>query len=178
MQVNDWPRSWAAELATEVEGLVDETGRTCRSLTLQLSPPILHDLGFEPAIEWLAEEIQDNHGLEVELTTSGEETPLEERVRILLFRAVRELLLNVATHAGAERVSVTLAREGDTLRIDATDAGIALVSQAGSKRGIGLRGIRERLTNLGGGMRVESTRRVGTCITLIAPLDLRGTPTP
>lgn len=169
-QLKDTTEGRAAELACEIEDLVDEAGRACRSLTHRLSPPILHDLGFVPALEWLVEEIHTAHGLDVELSIQDGEALLEDRVKILLFRAVRDLLANVATHAGAHKATVRLSAQGASLCVDVSDDGTALRPDASAIRRAGLQGIRERLSNLGGKMRIESTPGTGTCITLVAPV--------
>ena len=153
------------ERLCEIEGLIDEVNRASRSLTFQLSPPVLYDLGFEPAVQWLVEDIQRIHGLVIELESPEDPSPLEERVRVLLYRAVRELLINVAKHADAQRVRVVLAREEDRIRIQVEDDGVAFDPDRVGSRGLGLFGIRERLSHLGGSMAIESRPETGTSVT-------------
>jgi PAS domain S-box-containing protein len=161
----------AQEAVQEVEALVEQANRSARSLTFQLSPPILHDLGFEAALQWLAEEIEETHGLCVELTEHGAPAALGEDLRVLLFRAVRELLINVAKHAEASRVTVHTDVLDDEIRIRVEDDGAAFdPASVDATRSMGLSSIRERLTNLGGSMRIESKPGSGTCITVVAPL--------
>lgn len=166
----------AVEALREVEALLEASNQAARSLTFQLSPPVLHDLGFEAALQWLAEDVQRTHGLPVvlELESVG---ALHEQVSVLLFRAARELLINVAKHARAARVVVRVARDGDHLRISVEDDGVAFDTTAVGKRGIGLYGIRERLSHLGGSMRIESRPEAGTKVTLCAPLAADDAPT-
>ena len=159
-----------ARALDEVAQLVDRANRSARSLMFQLSPPILHDLGFEPAVDWLVEDIADTYDLRIELRTAREPSPLDERVRILLFRAVRELLLNVAKHSGASRARVRLERNARELEIRVEDDGVAFNPEMVGKRGLGLHQIRERLNNLGGRMDIESDPTNGTRILLVAPL--------
>jgi len=154
----------------EIEGLVEQANESARSLTFQLSPPILHDLGFEPAVQWLVEDIERTYGLEIELHEPGHPCQLEERVRILLFRAVRELLINVAKHAQARSARVRLQCGDDYMNIAVEDDGVAFDAELVGRRGIGLNSIRERLSHLGGSMSIESKPGSGTTVSLVAPL--------
>ncbi len=172
-QLKDATRGASHELATEIERILNDAGRSARSLTYQLSPPILYDLGFEPAIQWLAEDVQRTYGLEVELDDDGEAAPLDDRVRILLFRALRELLINIAKHAGAKRAHITFQRSAERLTISVRDDGKTFDPNTDAPRGSGLDAIRERLANLGGRMRIQSDPRTGTEILLETPLALR-----
>ena len=131
-------------------------------------------LGFEPAVQWLVEDIQRTYGLEIELSGPEDPSPLDERVRVLLYRAVRELLINVAKHADAEQARVLLQREPDRIRIRVEDDGIAFDPDAVGSRGLGLYGIRERLSHLGGSMKIESRPNSGTRVTLLAPMGAQG----
>lgn len=158
------------EALAEVSELIGRANRAARSLTFQLSPPVLHDLGFEAAVQWLVDDIRESYELEIELEEDGAPLPLEADVRVLLFRAVRELLINVAKHARARRASVKLTREGDMGRIAVQDDGVAFDTAAIGKRGIGLYSIRQRLSHLGGHMTIESEPGVGTTVELLAPL--------
>ncbi len=85
----------------EIRKLIEESIRYTRSLVFELSPPILYDLGFEPAMEWLAEHMENQYGLVVHVEDDGQPKPLDNEARVLLFRAVRELLFNVLKHAQA-----------------------------------------------------------------------------
>ncbi len=159
------------ERVREIAALVDRANRSARSLTFQLSPPILFDLGFEPALQWLAEDVQATYGVRVELVGELEPpTPLEERIRVLLFRAVRELLINVAKHAHADCARVQLERTPSELLIEVSDDGRAFDPGRVGRRGLGLSSIRERLESFGGRMLIESHPGRGTTIGLRAPI--------
>lgn len=159
-----------AELQAIVE-LLEQANRAARSLTFQLSPPILHDLGFEPALQWLVEDVARTYRLEIELEGPEDASALSERLRVLLFRAVRELLINVAKHAGAKRARVRLERSGGTIRITVEDDGHAFDARLVGSRGLGLSAIRERLSHLGGEMGISAAPGGGTRVTLVAPLE-------
>lgn len=155
----------------EIIELVDQANQSARSLTFQLSPPILHDLGFEPALQWLVEDVGRTYGLDITHEGPEDASPLSERLRVLLFRAVRELLINVAKHAGASRTRVRLERGADALRISVEDDGQAFDPHVVGSRGLGLTAIRERLSHLGGEMIIATAAGSGTCVTLVAPLE-------
>ena len=155
----------------EITDLVDQANQSARSLTFQLSPPILHDLGFEPAVQWLVEDVGRTYGLEITLAGPEDPSRLSERIRVLLFRAVRELLINVAKHAGAKRTRVRLERGERDIRITVEDDGQAFDPRFVGSRGLGLSTIRERLSHLGGEMSITSSAGAGTSVTLVAPLE-------
>ncbi len=162
----------------EVRKLVKRTIEDTRSLTFELSPPVLHQLGLEAAVEWLAEEMKEQHGLRVELTSEGVTKPIQADLNDLLFQAVRELLLNVVKHAGAERARVGVHYDGDTLRLTVEDDGAGfdpavLASRPFRNAGFGLFSIRERLTFSGGGFEITSEPGKGTLATLVVPLEAR-----
>ena len=89
-----------AESLDAIRERIGQTIQDTRSLTFELSPPVLYELGFEAAVEWLAEQTQEQHGI---LTHSEHRRlmPLDEHVRLLLFQAVRELVINSVKHAQA-----------------------------------------------------------------------------
>ena len=82
----------------EIEALVDQANRSARSLMQQLSPPTLQTLGLVPALEWFGEEMERIYGVSVRIDKDGDLPALEEPARTTIFRAVRELLINVAKH--------------------------------------------------------------------------------
>ena len=173
-QLKDSTTGAEHQLASEIERIVAEAGDSTRALSYRLSPPILHDLGFLPALQWLVEDVEESYGLAIELIEPCSPSQLDERIRVLLFRAVRELLVNVAKHAQADKARVVVWETPSALCISVEDDGVAFDERATDKRGIGLRGIRERLAHLGGEMQIQSGRREGTIITVVAPLS----PTP
>jgi PAS domain S-box-containing protein len=166
------------ELGKSLNDIVELIARiieSTRSLTFELSPPVLYELGFEAAMEWLVRQMREQHGLSTEFRGDGQTKPLEDNVRVLLFQAVRELLVNVAKHAQARNVTVSTQMAGNEIRVDVEDDGVGFdVSQAGSHDyktgGFGLFSIRERLGHIGGHLNVESKRGVGTRVTLVAPI--------
>jgi PAS domain S-box-containing protein len=159
--------------ADEIRELLEQAITSSRSLTFELSPPILYELGFETAVQALCEKFQQQHGLRLEFVTDREPKPLSDDMRILLFRAVQELLVNIVKHAGAESVRISCRRNGKRLLIVVDDDGKGLepvedVTRFSGIRGFGLFSIRERLHHLGGEITVDSAPGCGTRITLAA----------
>jgi PAS domain S-box-containing protein len=158
-----------------IERLVEHADRSLRAITFQLSPPSLHDLGLVPALEWLAEDIGGRYGLDVRIEDQASPAVADERIRVVLFRAVRELVLNAATHAGAREARVWLGSEESLLRITVEDEGTGFDAAGVDSRGHGLFGIREQLKHLGGSMHIDSAPGRGTTVALTVPLATGGT---
>jgi len=163
---------------SEVEStraLIEQAIQSTRSLTFQLSPPILHELGLEPALDWLAEQFTGEHGLSCRFTSDAQPKPLTEEAAGVLFAAVRELLVNTVKHAQATQAEVSSCREGDAICLRVTDNGVgldtaAVAGRAGNTGGFGLLNIRERLGYLGGSCDLQSEPGRGTRVVLRAPL--------
>jgi signal transduction histidine kinase len=147
-----------------------------KSLTFKISSPILYELGLEAAVEWLTEELQDKHGIPTYFEDDHQPKPLDEDLRVLIFQAVSELLMNVVKHARARHVQVSLWRDEQQLYIGIYDDGVGFNVTETSSRwgrkngGFGLFSIRERLKAYDGLLDVKSTP-YGTTVTLSAPLQ-------
>jgi PAS domain S-box-containing protein len=153
----------------ELEQIVIEVQRRARSLVFQLSPPTLHDVGLVAAAHSLAEDMQARFGLHVTLEETGERQSLDEIARITLFRALSELLVNVAKHGGTDDADVRFFWQDRHVEIIIEDNGVGFDAGAPSS-GYGLFSIRERLTRLGGDVQIESSPGQGTRIVLTAPI--------
>lgn len=157
----------------EVIDLLDQSIKISRSLTIELSPPILYDAGLPAALNWLARWMQSKHGLLVEVNSDEAANPEAEEVKIFLFQSARELLFNVAKHAQTNQAWVALTRREDgqvELVVRDKGNGFDLSHQRGLTRsGFGLFSIHERIELLGGHIEIQSTPGVGTQITLLAP---------
>lgn len=154
----------------EISDLLAQAIRYTRSLTVDISPPVLYELGLGPAIEWKAEQIARKHKLTINVRVSGKEKMTEE-LRVMLFKSVTELLTNVVKHASAGKVVITIKNTADSARIEFADDGIgfdlsSLTTDRGTNLGFGLFSIRERLRCLGGECNVESAPGKGTRIIL------------
>ncbi|MHB8110855.1 MAG: PAS domain-containing sensor histidine kinase, partial [Syntrophorhabdaceae bacterium] len=159
----------------EIRSYISQAIQYGRTLTFELSPPILYDLGLEAALEWLTEQAGEQNTLKTEFENDDKPKPIRDEIRVLLFTAVRELLVNVAKHANADRVKVTIRRTEDIISIHVADDGTGFNASKKSyhiaeARGFGLFSIRERLLSLGGHMDVRSQVGRGARIILQAPL--------
>ncbi len=157
----------------EIEELVTQAEQSARSLTFRIYNPALHDLGFEPAVEWLVKNVQESYGLKVELRDDGQHKPMDEPLRIVMFQCLREALINVAKHAKVDRAGVGIVRQGQFVRVSIEDHGVGFDPKnilAGS-RGFGLFSIRERITQLGGQVEIKSAPGQGTTVILEGPIS-------
>ena len=159
-----------------VDKLLDESIATSRSLTVELSPPILHDGGLRKALEWLARRFEQNHALAVHISGRGDVPPLPEHMRSFLYQAARELLFNIVKHAGVSEAWLTIEATRQTLRLTVEDRGSGFRDNSGDRpRGamehFGLFSIRERLVFLNGTLDVDSVPDRGTRITMAVPVE-------
>jgi signal transduction histidine kinase len=170
---------YGGELDKSLEDVCNLLGQTiqhARNLTLDLSSPVLYELGFEKAVEeWLTNQIQGKYGITVEFETDGQAKPLDDDIRVLLFRNVRELLINVVKHAHAHNVKVSIGRLGEQIYVSIEDDGVGfdsaeIVSRSAKRGEFGLFSIRERLEQLGGHIVIESKSGSGCRIKMMAPL--------
>jgi len=155
----------------ELEELLAETRRRVSSLSFELSPPLLHDVGLVAAAGWLAESKQRRYGLVVHVA-KVEELVLDEATRVTLFRALRELLVNVAKHAGVGEAHVRIWRDGGIARVSVEDFGIGLDPEA-RHQGFGLLALRDRVGQMGGSVEIESAVGSGTRIVVSVPIAPR-----
>jgi PAS domain S-box-containing protein len=159
------------------QSLMDAVQAT-RSLTFDLSSPLLNELGLETAVSaWLRDQIGAPYNLKTEFIDDGQKKPLIEDVRAILFRNIRELLANIVRHAQASEILVSLLREDADIKIIIEDDGIGFDASAATKQmhpqgGFGLFSIQERMADLGGLLEIESQPGHGAKIILMAPLDL------
>jgi len=153
----------------EVEKLICEANERSGSLTFQLCPPILYDVGLVEAVRWLAEDLERSYALHVTLEDDGHRLPLDEVIRITLFRSVRELLINVAKHAQTSEAKVRFSSKDHLISIAVEDHGVGFAPGTDSGR-YGLFSIQERMNHLGGSLQVESVPGQGTRVTLTAPV--------
>ncbi|MHB8995268.1 MAG: PAS domain S-box protein [Armatimonadota bacterium] len=159
----------------ESSGSLDEAIRGARSLTLELSAPVLYERGLVKAIEWLTPRIAQKHGFEAEVKVSGEVRPLEMDLEITLFQAVRELLTNIAKHAEARHVTIEMLYRPNEIEIQVADDGKGFVPHKARRTeegGFGLLNVRERLQYLGGTFTIDSAPGRGTRIILVCPLQI------
>jgi PAS domain S-box-containing protein len=167
-----------AEHAASIEQIrivLDQSLKDTRSLIQDLCPQVLYELGLEAAIDWLAEQTQEKYGLCCVTEISRMRRPIREDRRVILFQAVRELLVNVAKHARATEAKVILQGDRARVRIQVADDGCGfdpslLTLPNSTGRGFGLFSIRERIALLGGELEIDSAPGQGTRATVTMPI--------
>jgi signal transduction histidine kinase len=155
--------------------LLDQTIQSTRTLTFEISPPVLYDLGLEPALQWLGRQFKKKYGLQAAVTSEGAGPTLPDSLQITVFRSVQEFLVNAVKHAQASSVRIHLVKEAGWLRVKVADDGVGFVGAAdGSIQsdhgGFGLFSIRERLKVLGGTLEISSSPGKGSSLTLSVPV--------
>jgi len=167
------------DFGKELSKVCNSLGQTIaetRSLTSEVHSPLLSLLGFEAAVaEWLAEQIGEKHGIATEFEDDGQPKPMDDDIRVLLFRDVREMLTNVVRHANANKVKVSIHKVGSELQVSVEDDGVGFdpvkVAMVAVKEGaFGLFSIHERLELSGSHLKIESKPGHGTRITITATL--------
>jgi signal transduction histidine kinase len=158
------------------KSIADTMLANTRRLINDLRPPLLDDLGLAAAIAWYAESRLEPLGIAVELRCEQTVARLAPALETALFRIAQEALTNVVRHADASSVYVTLAVDDHAVSLAVRDNGRgfrqpAVTATGGESEGLGLRGMRERVTILGGEMCVESEPERGTTITVTIPVS-------
>ena len=161
-----------ADAVAETRLLVDEVVRTVRDLALGLRPSMLDDLGLAPALEWHVRDLNRRFGLAVSLNVQGDFNDLADQHKTCIYRVVQEALTNCVRHSQATRTAVGLIRTVSGLELTITDDGSGF---DGARRGegFGLRGIEERVRELGGTMKVLTAPGKGTTLLVHLPLSGR-----
>ncbi len=164
------------ELLAEIFQLADDTIRETRALLQELSPPVLYELGFAPAVEWLAERAEDLYGYACRVDCLGVDIALTRDTEVVLFQAVRELLTNAGRHSSAKNVSVVALSRNDEFVVQISDDGIGFTPEQESAvprntGGFGLFNLRERLRVLDGRLEIESQVGQGAKVGLRVPLN-------
>ncbi|MGE5471569.1 MAG: PAS domain S-box protein [Bacteroidota bacterium] len=164
-------------LTLQVDDMLSKASQRLRSLTAQLSPPVLESLGLIPALSWLGENIEQTYHLAVEVEDDGEFKPLSMAQSLILFRAARELLINVFKHANSPLASLQTWRDGNCFVLRVSDAGVGIDDVAAAlsgSGGFGMASLRERISYLNGEMTIETNPGNGTAISLRLPLARAG----
>ena len=158
--------------------LIDAGIRSIRNVTNDLRPSLLDDLGLLPALRSLVADFASRSGLEVMLDAPAVFPPLSKEAELALFRALQEALSNVRRHAGAAHVRVELAASADRVRLAVHDDGRgppgATPEQLERDGHMGLAGMRERISALGGTVRFGRTDGAGAALEVVVPLESAG----
>ena len=167
--------SEASSELKDLSGFIGEAILATRNLTFQLASPILYELGLESALERLAEDTRKRYGLTVEFRGEDGRIPLPTETSVMIFKAVRELVINVVKHSKASEIRVRVRRVAGRVAVTVRDNGrgfnaAAVSVYSGDKGGFGLFSIREKVSHLGGAFRLSSSPGSGTLAVITVPL--------
>jgi signal transduction histidine kinase len=154
--------------AAEVKKLIENSISVVRNMALLLRPSMLDDLGLVPALQWQAREVSKRGGVWVEVDAGMVPEDLPEEHKTCIYRVVQEALHNIVQHAGARSVKVTVRQEQELLRLTIQDDGAGFDAQRA--KGMGLIGMQERVSHLGGIFEVRSRPGEGTAVDVTLPV--------
>ena len=165
----------AENIRPQIQKLIANTQRIIagnRSLIFELSPPALKEAGLNPALEELAQNILEPHGISWHVITRGsaEEYRADDSVCVILYRMARELLINAVKHSGASQVNIIINRKPGNITVAVEDNGQGL---QGNTKGFGLFSIKERLLALGGNLKIISEPGEGLMAVMTCPLKMK-----
>jgi len=152
---------------------IDSCIQETRSLTTELYPRVLYQIGLGAGLELLADEFSSRFNLKIQVEYTREPRQTSEEQRLILYRSVSELLNNTGKHSKADRVNIKLAGNDRTISVLVYDNGVGsdyVIEQSTENDGFGLFSIRERLQHLGGSLNLDSPEGGGLRVSLQLPL--------
>jgi PAS domain S-box-containing protein len=150
--------------------LIDGTVITVRRIATELRPSILDDLGLVAAMEWQSEEFERRSGIRTDFKSNVSSATVPADLATSIFRIYQESLTNVMRHADATKVSASLQINNEDVRLNISDDGKGfVVEEIANKKTLGLMGMRERATLLGGSYEIISEPEDGTSVNIIVP---------
>ena len=163
-----------ADINLENIHIVEDALRQVRRLATNLRPSMLDDLGLAPALKWVAEQSASRSGFEVTFHHERTQVRLAPEIETACFRIVQEALTNISRHAQAKRVDITLRRDGTDLLLEVQDDGLGFDLAAMNQRALaggslGVLGMQERATLLGGQLDIGSAPGAGCTVRLRCP---------
>ncbi len=173
-------RRGLARTITKTQRLVEKSVETVHQFARDLRPAVLDDLGLIPALHSFMKSYLERTGVRVRLTAFLGVEEIDGAKRTVLYRIAQEALTNVAKHAQASRVDVTIQKLAGTVCMTIQDNGksfpVDQILGSGKNRRLGLLGMRERVEMVGGTLRIESALGKGTLIQAQMPITQRGLP--
>jgi signal transduction histidine kinase len=158
----------------ELLAVVDRTIEGIRRIIGRLSPLVLQELGLISAIRKEAKDLAKTAGVQSRVAISDDVGRLDPVIETAIYRVVQESLHNVAKHAQAQNVNIQMERKGETLKLVIEDDGMGIRAITNPLRpSFGMAGMQERISTLGGQMRVVSRKGEGTKITISVPVPMR-----
>jgi signal transduction histidine kinase len=155
--------------------MIDKTIQTVKRISTELRPGLLDDLGLAAAIEWQTEEFQKRTGIQCKITIDPKDISFDRDRNTAIYRIFQETLTNVARHAHATEVNVTLQQRDDQLELNVRDNGRGITEkELANPRSFGLIGIRERVKIFSGINIIKGIPGKGTTLTVRMPIhDMR-----
>ena len=165
-----------SETLKSINELINASIEELRSLSFQLSPPVIGKIGLDAGLWWLCETMKNQYQLPVLLKIEGEDKTLKEEMRLAIFRMIREILMNAVKHSKAKVVKLEIDYGSDRVRFSISDDGVGMQMQKQeqmfiSQKGFGLFSIWERVTGYGGKMVIDSEIGQGLRIKIEIPLQ-------
>lgn len=158
------------------ENLVREMSSEVRTISHLLHPPLLDEAGLCSAVRWYVDGFAQRSGIKVDLHLPEDFGRLPAEMETAIFRVIQESLTNVHRHSGSSVARIQLRKVGDQIAVEISDKGKGIprdkleeMSSMGTP-GVGIRGMRERLRQLGGVLDIESAK-AGTLVSVILPLE-------
>ncbi len=172
LPVNEIPLHEKAETMIQ---LIDKTIQTVKKISTELRPGLLDDLGLSAAIEWQAEEFQKRTGIQCKITIDPKDVTFDRDRNTAIYRIFQETLTNVARHAQATEVDVSLRQRDGQLELNVRDNGRGVTEkELANPRSFGLIGIRERVKIFSGINIIKGVPGKGTTVTVRMPIrDIR-----
>ena len=174
----------AARAAADNATLVEQITSEIRTISHLLHPPLLDEIGLASALSLYVEGFSERSKIAVDLAVAGDFGRLGDDMEIAIFRSVQECLTNVHRHADSRSAGVSVAQDDGRIRVVVKDAGKGIplekqvaLNSPGGQLGIGFRGMRERIAQLGGDLKIQSNEN-GTQVTIVMPLAESSTAAP
>lgn len=151
--------------------LLDQAIQAVRRIATRLRPSVLDDLGLVAAMEWQLQDFQSRTGIKGNFTSRLRERPLDRDLSTTLFRIFQETLTNIARHANADNVKISLEQKDGDLLLQVSDNGKGISEgKISDPKSLGVLGMKERALLLGGELRIKGSRGKGTTVAVRVPL--------
>jgi len=167
----------AAKALEDNTDLLDQLSVEIRTISHLLHPPLLDEVGLQSALQWYIEGFSERSKIDVDLQLPDDFGRLPRNLEITLFRVVQECLTNIHRHSGSATAAIHIARSDKEVRLEVRDAGKGIPNEtqaslaSGKLSGVGLRGMHERLRQMGGQLDVQSNG-TGTVILATLPVEV------
>ncbi|WP_290610345.1 sensor histidine kinase [Arsukibacterium sp. UBA3155] len=159
-----------AEQQQRAKALAELALQDTRQISRLLRPPVLDDLGLQPALKWLVRQITNScPQLKISLAVAAD-LQLDEELQVMIFRVCQEALTNTVKYANATQATITIMQQGDTLTLHIADDGVGFELDAQAEQGVGLCSMQDRAFAFGGRCIIEAAPSQGCSITITVPL--------